>query len=318
MRVGALAAWIRRPTRALGDGGKKWSAQVGMLRRSTATAHVGLELIGRKVCAVCALIGAASIFCPSVALAEVELPTTDELVQAMASLCGLKPTEQAAEGWLHRRGTEDQELFKRMTLDPAWKAAEIERMLAKGHRFLAEVSPPTRLYEETKALNRWTLEDYSADRGGIVSGTGRTYRVACDAAADRLGSMGIFVRCDDTPLPADGRPLRNAPSHKAIISARYPGPLRTAGLVLPLAPDEAMRRFTTPARATEGIWFNTGADFTFRIDGCVTERTHIRPKTRLTATIVEAQHYLIGKRGMKRKATLVIVKDGEVLSTPIR
>lgn len=253
-----------------------------------------------------------SLVHPSVAKAELELPTTDELLQAMASLCSLKPTADAADSWLSRQATKDPELLKRMTLDPAWKSAEIERMMAEGQRFLDSAKAPTRVYRETEVLNRWTLEDYSAERGGIVAGTGRVYRASCDEAVERLGSMGIYARCDDTPLPHDGRPMRNAPRQSVIISARYPGQLGVAGLVLPFSADGAMQHFAEPSLRNGGIVLTTGAELAYRIDKCMTERTLIRPKSSFQATIVEMHHYLVGDRGQKQEV-LVTFKAGNVM-----
>ena len=252
--------------------------------------------------AALALISAMSLAHPSVAKAELELPTTDELLQAMASLCSLKPTADAADSWLSRQATKDPELLKRMRLDPAWKTAEIERMVAEGQRFLDGAKAPTRVYRETKVLNRWTLEDYSAERGGIVAGTGRVYRASCDEAVDRLGSLGIYARCDDTPLPPHGRPGRKAPRQSAIISARYAGQLGVAGLVLPMSPVEATQRLAAPTLQNDGVVLHTGAEFKYRITGCSTEQTHIRPKSSLSATIVDAEHFHIERRGRRLEA----------------
>lgn len=255
-------------------------------------------------------IGVALGLYASVVRAELELPTTDELAQAMAAHCGLKATKETAGLWLMTRSTKDRELFKRLQFDPAWKAAEIERMVAEGMRFLAEAKDPGRPYSETKALSSWSIEDYVPDRGGIVVGTGRVYRVNCDAAADRLASMGIYLGCDFAPERADGTSRTDDPVLKAVISARYPGELGVRGLVLPLTAEEAMTRFATPARTSDPIRYRTGADYVYRIDGCVTERNRYRPKSRLTATIVQAAHYdvRVGAFGIKRLDTLVEVK----------
>lgn len=261
-----------------------------------------------------AFAGFASVVHAPTAHAELELPTTDELVQTMAAHCDLKATSETAESWLMARGSADREFFKRLTLDPSWKAAEVERMVAAGHRFLAEARPSPRIYRENKALSNWSLDDYLPERGGILAGTGRLYRVNCDEASDRLASMGIFLGCDFAPERSDGTARHDDPVLKAVISARYPGELGKSGLVLPLSPDQAMQQFATPTRVTDPIRYRTGADFTFRIDGCVTEPSNYRPKSRLTATIVEASHYevKVGAFGIKRRDALVTVQDGVV------
>lgn len=258
------------------------------------------------------LIGVALMVHAPLASAELELPSSEELAQAMAAHCELQATAQTAESWLGARSNKDRDLFKRLTFDPAWKAAEIERMVAEGRRFLTEAKAPTRLYSETMALSSWSTEDYAAERGGIVAGTGRVYRVNCDDAADRLASMGIYLGCDFAPERADGTSRTDDPVLKAVISARYPGDLGVHGLVLPLTSEQAMTRFETPLRTTEPIRYRTGADYVYRIDGCVTERRAFRPKSRLTATIVDASHYdvRVGAFGIKRLGTLVEVKDG--------
>lgn len=262
--------------------------------------------------ALLSTIGAALALHASVVRAELELPTTEELTQAMAAHCGLKATKETAESWLMARSTKDRELFKRLQIDPAWKHAEIERMVAEGSRFLAEAKDPARLYSEAGALSSWSIDDYAADRGGIAVGTGRVYRVNCDAAADRLASMGIYLGCDFAPERADGTSRTDDPVLKAVISARYPGELGVRGLVLPLTAEQAMMRFETTPRTSEPIRYRTGADYVYRIDGCVTERKAFRPKSRLTATIVDASHYdvRVGAFGIKRLGTLVEVKDG--------
>ena len=257
-------------------------------------------------------IGAVFAMHASVACAELQLPSTDELVQAMVAHCDLKATAETAESWLMARSTQDRELFKRLNLDPAWKAAEVERIVAEGTRFLAEARAPVRPSSETKALSSWSIDDYVPARGGILVGTGRLYRVDCDIAADRLASMGIFLGCDFAPERADGTSTPEDPVLKAVISARYPAVLGMNGLVLPLTAEQAMRRFATPAQNTEQIRYRTGADYVYRIDGCITERNRFRPKSRLTATIVEASHYdvRVGALGVKRLGTLIQVKDG--------
>lgn len=298
-----MSELLRAARRSLCRGERYTTRPQRQPTRTSVPAQARPQKIGSiKLRAALVLIPAVSLAHPSVAKAELELPTSDELLQAMASLCSLKPTVDAADSWLNRQATKDPELLKRMMLDPAWKAAEIERMMAEGQRFLDRAKAPTRVYRETKVLNRWTLEDYSAERGGIVAGTGRVYRASCDEAVERLASMGIYARCDDTPLPHDGRPLRNAPRQSVIISARYPGQLGVAGLVLPMSPVEATQRLAAPTLQNDGVVLHTGAEFKYRITGCSTEQTQIRPKSSLSATIVDAEHFHIERRGRRPEA----------------